>query len=41
MRKEEAETVAALLAEKMKQAADLKVSLEVEAHTGSTWLDAK
>lgn len=41
VRKEEAETVAALLAEKMKQAADLKVSLEVEAHTGSTWLDAK
>lgn len=41
VRAEEAETVAALLTEKMKQAAQLKVSLEVEAHTGSTWLDAK
>lgn len=41
VRTEEAETVAELLTEKMKQAADLKVSLEVEAHTGSTWLDAK
>ncbi len=30
-----------ILEEKMKQAAALSVTLEVEAHEGSTWLDAK
>ncbi len=38
---EEAAAVTALLEEKMKGAADLRVTLEVEAHTGKNWYDAK
>ena len=30
-----------ILEEKMKGAASLRVALEVEAHSGNTWLDAK
>lgn len=37
----EKDQVAAILEEKMKHAADLKVSLEVEANEGATWFDAK
>ena len=33
--------VTELLTELMKNAAHLDVCLEVEAHTGETWLDAK
>ena len=39
--KEELEEVTALLEDKMKHAAELKVSLEVEAHSGDNWFDAK
>lgn len=39
--KEEAETVKQLLEEQMKQAAKLRVALEVEAHQGSSWFDTK
>ena len=39
--KEEAEEVTELLTGLMKHAADLQVALEVEAHTGDNWLDAK
>ena len=39
--KEEQEEVTALLEDKMKHAAELKVSLEVEAHSGDNWFDAK
>ena len=38
---DEIETVKEILADKMKHAADLKVSLEVEAQVGSSWFDAK
>ncbi len=38
---DEAEQVKAILEDKMKHAADLKVSLEVEAKTGRSWFDAK
>ena len=38
---EETEQVIQILTDRMKHAADLKVSLEVEAHTGDNWLDAK
>lgn len=37
----EVEAVTEILVDKMKHAAALKVSLEVEAHTGDNWLDAK
>ncbi len=37
----EVEEVIEILADKMKHAAALKVSLEVEAHTGDNWMDAK
>lgn len=37
----EVDLVQAILVDKMKHAAALKVSLEVEAHTGDNWLDAK
>ena len=37
----EAAQVTELLTELMKNAAHLDVCLEVEAHTGETWLDAK
>ncbi len=37
----ERETVTAILEEKMRHAADLHVALEVEAHSGYTWFDAK
>ena len=37
----EKDQVAAILEEKMKHAANLKVSLEVEANEGATWFDAK
>ena len=37
----EAEEVSAVLTDKMKHAASLKVALEVEAHTGYSWFDAK
>ena len=39
--RDEAEEVVRILTDRMKHAADLKVSLEVEAHTGDNWLDAK
>ena len=39
--REELEEVTALLEDKMKHAAELKVSLEVEAHSGDNWFDAK
>ena len=38
---DEVETVKEILADKMKHAADLKVSLEVEAQVGASWFDAK
>ncbi|RHV63079.1 DNA polymerase I [Clostridium sp. OM02-18AC] len=38
---EEVEQVVQILTDKMKHAADLKVPLEVEAHEGNNWLDAK
>ena len=38
---EEVEQVVQILTDKMKHAADLKVSLEVEAHEGNNWLAAK
>ncbi len=38
---EEAEQVAALLAEEMKAAAQLAVTLEVDVHTGGDWYEAK
>ena len=37
----EVAAVTEILTDKMKHAADLKVALEVEAHTGDNWLDAK
>lgn len=40
-KREEIDEVKALLAETMKHAADLKVSLEVEANVGESWFDAK
>ena len=40
-KKSEAEEVVRILEDKMKHAADLKVSLEVEAKTGRSWFDAK
>ena len=39
--RDEAEQVVQILTDRMKHAAALKVSLEVEAHTGDNWLDAK
>ncbi len=39
--KDEVEEVKTLLADKMKHAADLRVSLEVEAEVGNSWFDAK
>lgn len=39
--KEEQEQVTSLLVENMKHAAKLQVALEVEAHSGLSWLDAK
>ena len=41
VKKEQAEEVSRLLIEEMKNAAQLKVSLEVEAHMGNNWLEAK
>lgn len=38
---EEVDQVMEILEEKMKGAADLKVALEVEAHAGKSWFDAK
>lgn len=38
---EEAGQVKELLVEEMKHAADLEVPLEVEAHEGKSWFDAK
>ena len=40
-KKSEADEVVQILEDKMKHAADLKVSLEVEAKTGRSWFDAK
>ena len=40
-RESEAEEVVRILEDKVKHAADLKVSLEVEAKTGRSWFDAK
>lgn len=40
-RKEETDLVMEILEDKMKHAADLRVTLEVEAHAGDTWYDAK
>ncbi len=39
--RDEADQVKELLVEEMKHAADLAVSLEVEANTGDSWFDAK
>lgn len=39
--KEETEAVMEILEDKMKHAADLSVALEVEAHAGNSWFDAK
>lgn len=39
--KDEVEAVKALLVDEMKHAADLSVSLEVEANVGNSWFDAK
>ena len=39
--REEAEVVCRLLTEEMEAAADLTVRLEVDAHVGETWYDAK
>lgn len=39
--KDEIEAVKEILVDKMKHAADLKVSLEVEAEVGTSWFDAK
>ena len=39
--KDEIEKVEAILGEGMKQAAELAVTLEVEAHTGTNWYEAK
>ena len=39
--REEADTVCRLLVEEMEAAADLTVRLEVDAHVGETWYDAK
>lgn len=39
--KSETQEVMRILEDKMKHAATLKVALEVEAHTGENWLDAK
>lgn len=39
--KDELEEVTQLLTSRMKDAAKLKVALEVEAHSGANWLDAK
>ncbi len=39
--KEEVKQVMQIVTERMKHAAKLRVSLEVEAHTGDNWLDAK
>ena len=39
--REEADTVCRLLCEEMESAADLTVRLEVDAHIGETWYDAK
>ena len=39
--KDEVEDVTDILEDKMKHAASLKVSLEVEAKTGNSWFDAK
>ena len=38
---EETDEVIRILEDRMKHAASLKVALEVEAHTGSSWFDAK
>lgn len=40
-KKEEEETVRKILEEEMKGAAGLKVSLEIDVHTGSDWYEAK
>ncbi len=40
-REEEAEEIRQLLAEEMTGAADLSVKLEVDAHTGESWYEAK
>ena len=37
----EVEEVKEILTDKMKHAADLRVSLEVDAKTGDSWFDAK
>ena len=39
--RDEADAVTEILETKMKGAAQLRVSLEVEAHAGETWFDAK
>ena len=38
---EEADRVKALLETEMRAAADMKVSLDVDAHIGETWYEAK
>ena len=39
--KDEADRVKLILEEEMKNAADLKVRLEVDAHTGNDWFEVK
>jgi len=39
--KEEVDQVMTILEQEMKGAAQLKVALEVEAHAGNSWFDAK
>ena len=39
--RDEIEAVKEILTDKMKHAADLRVSLEVEAEVGKSWFDAK
>ena len=39
--REDEETVRRILREEMEQAADLKVKLEVDIHSGATWYEAK
>ena len=41
VKKDEAEAVRVMVEETMKNAANLKVTLEVEAKIGNTWLEAK
>ena len=41
VKEDEAEKVSKLVEKTMKEAVSLKVPLEVDAHIGKTWLEAK